>query len=104
MNNQIEIYQSPNGQTQIEVKFEQETVWLNQKQMAELFDIDSDTISLHLKNIYKDEELGESSTTENSLVVQQKGAIFYVSGFWVIFFFDVKLEDEPIYGRIINRK
>ena len=73
MNNQIEIYQSPNGQTQIEVKFEQETVWLNQKQMAELFDKDSDTISLHLKNIYKDEELDESSTTENSSVVQQEG-------------------------------
>ncbi|MBN7816869.1 hypothetical protein [Algoriphagus pacificus] len=73
--------------------------------MAELFEIDSDTISLHLKNIYKDEELDESSTTENSLVVQQKGGIFYVSGFWVIFFlFDVKLEDEPIYGRIKNRK
>ena len=63
MENQIEIYQGTDGQTQIEVKFEQDTVWLNQKQMAELFDKDSDTISFHLKNIYKDEELDEISTT-----------------------------------------
>jgi hypothetical protein len=73
MEKQIEIYQGTDGQTQIEVKFEQDTVWLNQKQMAELFDKDSDTISLHLKNIYKDEELDETSTTEDSSVVQLEG-------------------------------
>ncbi|TXE02964.1 RhuM family protein [Algoriphagus aquimarinus] len=73
MDNQIEIYQGSDGQTQIEVKFEQETVWLNQKQMGALFDKDTDTISLHLKNIYKDEELDETSTTEESSVVQQEG-------------------------------
>ncbi|WP_339926334.1 RhuM family protein [uncultured Cyclobacterium sp.] len=73
MENQIEIYQGTDGHTQIEVKFEEDTVWLNQKQMAELFDKDSDTISLHLKNIYKDEELDEISTTEDSSVVQLEG-------------------------------
>ena len=73
MNNQIEIYQGSDGQTQIEVKFEKETVWLNQKQMGILFDKDTDTIGLHLKNIYKDEELGEISTTEDFSVVQQEG-------------------------------
>ncbi|PZX57026.1 virulence RhuM family protein [Algoriphagus ratkowskyi] len=73
MDNQIEIYQGSDGQTRIEVKFEQETVWLNQKQMGALFDKDTDTISLHLKNIYKDEELDETSTTEESSVVQQEG-------------------------------
>lgn len=73
MNNQIEIYQGIDGQTQIEVKFEQETVWLNQKQMGVLFDKDPDTIGLHLRNIYKDGELDEFSTTEESSVVQQEG-------------------------------
>src|SRR5690554_335294 len=73
MNNQIEIYQGSDGQTQIEVKFEKETVWLNQKQIGILFDKDTDTIGLHLKNIYKDEELGEISTTEDFSVVQQEG-------------------------------
>lgn len=73
MDNQIEIYQGSDGQTQIEVKFDQETVWLNQKQMAALFEKDSDTIGLHLKNIYKEKELEESSTTEESSVVQQEG-------------------------------
>jgi hypothetical protein len=58
--NQIEIYHGSDGQTQIEVKFEQETVWLYQKQMGVLFDKDTDTIGLHMRNIYKDEELDES--------------------------------------------
>lgn len=73
MNNQIEIYQGVDGQAQVEVKFEQETVWLSQKQMGILFDKDTDTIGLHLRNIYKDEELDENLTTEDSSVVQQEG-------------------------------
>ena len=46
---EINIYQTDDGQTNIDVKFENETVWLSQKQMAHLFDKDSDTIGLHLK-------------------------------------------------------
>ncbi len=71
--NKIEIYQSENKQTIVEVKFEQETIWLSQKQMAHLFEKDSDTIGLHLKNIYKSEELDEFSTTELFSVVQKEG-------------------------------
>ena len=59
-------------QTQIEVKFDQETVWLNQSQIAALFGKDSDTIGLHLRNIYKEQELEENLTTEDSSVVQQE--------------------------------
>ncbi len=70
---QIEIYQSPNGQTEVQVRFENETVWLSQKQMAQLFDKDSDTVGLHLKNIYTSGELDENSTTEESSVVQLEG-------------------------------
>jgi len=49
------------------------TVWLTQKQMSQLFDKDTDTIGLHLKNIYQSGELDEISTTEESSVVQQEG-------------------------------
>ncbi len=72
-NSEIKIYNSPDGNTSIEVKLEKETVWLSQKQMAELFEKDSDTIGLHLKNIYKSEELDENSTTEKYSVVQKEG-------------------------------
>jgi prophage maintenance system killer protein len=71
---QIEIYQTDDGQTQIDVRFEQDTIWLSQAQMAELFEKDSDTIGLHLKNIYESSELDPQSTTEESSVVRQEGS------------------------------
>lgn len=70
---QIEIYQTSDGQTQIEVRLKQDTLWLSQAQMAELFDKDSDSIGLHLKHIYKDGELDQDATTEESSVVRQEG-------------------------------
>lgn len=70
---EIKIYKTPDGKTSIEVKLEKETVWLSQKQMAELFDKDSDTIGLHLRNIYNSGELEEISTTEKYSVVRQEG-------------------------------
>ena len=70
---EIKIYESPDGEAQIEVRLNEETIWLSQKQMAELFEKDSDTISLHLKNIYSSGELDEISTTEDSSVVQREG-------------------------------
>ena len=70
---EIKIYKTPDGKTSIEVKLEKETVWLSQKQMAELFDKDSDTIGLHLRNIYKSGELDKISTTEKYSVVRQEG-------------------------------
>jgi len=73
MENQIEIFKTNDDQTIVQVRFENNTVWLNQKQMAELFDKDSDTIGLHLKNIFSEEELEENSTTELFSVVQKEG-------------------------------
>jgi len=70
---EIKIYRTEDGQTKIDVKFDNETVWLTQKQMAALFDKDSDTIGLHLKNIYQSGELEELSTAEESSVVRQEG-------------------------------
>jgi len=72
-NSEIKIYPLEDGNTEVQVKFDKETVWLTQKQMAQLFDKDSDTIGVHLKNIYKSGELIESSTTEESSVVQIEG-------------------------------
>ena len=75
MNNQnpIEIYQAQDGTTQVEVRFENDTVWLSQAQMANIFDTSSDNISLHLKNIFNEEELDENLTTEDFSVVRQEG-------------------------------
>lgn len=71
--NQIAIYEAEDGQVSIEVKVESESIWLSQKQMAELFDKDSDTIGLHLKNIFNSGELEEKRTTGKYSVVQQEG-------------------------------
>lgn len=73
MENQIEIYKSNTDQIEINVQFEKETVWLSQKLMSDLFAKDSDTIGLHLKNIYEELELDESATTELFSVVQTEG-------------------------------
>ncbi len=71
--NEILIYTAPDSQTQVEVTLGNETVWLSQKQMASLFSKDSDTIGLHIKNIYGERELVEKSTTEVFSVVQKEG-------------------------------
>lgn len=69
----IEIYQTADGQTEIEVRLEADTVWLTQKQMSEVFDTTPENVLMHLRNIYKDGELAESATTKDFLVVRQEG-------------------------------
>ena len=71
--NQIVVYQTPEGGINIEVLYADENIWLPQKWMAELFGCSADNISLHLKNIYKEKELDELSTAEVYSVVQIKG-------------------------------
>jgi hypothetical protein len=71
---EIVLYTAPDGTTSLDVKLERETVWLNQKQMALLFDKDADTIGLHIRNAYKEGELEETATTEDSSVVQNEGS------------------------------
>lgn len=70
---QIVIYQTESGATEIKVTIENDTLWLSQKMMAELFEKDPDTIGLHIKNIYSDGELKEQATTELFSVVQKEG-------------------------------
>ena len=71
--NQIAFYQTPDGSVNIEVLFAEENIWLTQKKMAELFGCSTDNISLHLKNIYKDGEIDQKSTSEEFSVVQNEG-------------------------------
>ena len=73
MNNQIIIYQTEDGQTQIDVRMENETVWLTQAQMAELFETDRTSIVRHINNIYKVEELDRESTCAKIAQVQVEG-------------------------------
>jgi prophage maintenance system killer protein len=72
-NSDIEIYQSKDGQTQIEVKFENETVWLNRHQLAFLFDRDIKTIGKHITNVFKEGELEKEGTVANFAIVQNEG-------------------------------
>jgi hypothetical protein len=71
--NQITVYQTPDGMVNIEVLYSNENIWLSQKRMAELFDCTPDNISLHLKNIYREQELDEAATAEDFSVVQTEG-------------------------------
>ena len=70
----IVLYSDPDGTIKLDVRLVRETLWLSQKQMAELFDKDSDTIGLHIRNIYKESELGKAATTEDFSVVQWEGS------------------------------
>jgi hypothetical protein len=60
-NNQIIIYNTPDGETKLEVKLENDTVWLTQEQMAEVFDKGRSTITEHINNVVKEGELVENS-------------------------------------------
>lgn len=71
--NNIVIYQLEDGKTKIDVKLEDETVWLSQQQMADLYDTTKQNISLHIKNIFDEEELIENSTVKEFLTVQKEG-------------------------------
>lgn len=68
------IYKTDNEDIKVDVCLKDENIWLTQKRMSELFGTSTDNIGLHLKNIYADEELKESSTTEDFSVVQNEGA------------------------------
>ena len=69
----IIIYRADNANISVNVRYSGETFWLTQKAMAELFDCSIDTISLHLKHIFEEEELSEKATVEESSIVQTEG-------------------------------
>lgn len=67
------LYTTENGQTRIECRFENETIWLSQALMAELFDRDVRTINEHLKNLYEERELAPEATIRKFRIVRQEG-------------------------------
>jgi len=72
-NSQFLIYQTESGETKLDVRFQDETVWLTQKLMAELFQTTSQNITIHLKNIFEEGELEEKATCKDFLQVQKEG-------------------------------
>ena len=70
---EILIYQSPDGKTRIDVTLANETVWLSQAQMAELFQTSKQNISLHVRNIFEEKELEEKSVVKESLTTALDG-------------------------------
>ncbi len=72
MDNKIEIYKTNTG-TEINVKLEEDTIWLSQQQMAELFDKDVRTVNEHIKNIYDTQELYKDSTIRKFRIVRKEG-------------------------------
>jgi hypothetical protein len=79
MNNQIKsdiiIYKDINGEIKLDVSLEDDTVWLNQKQMEMLFDRDKSVISRHIRNIFKEGELDKNSTVAKNATVQKETVI-----------------------------
>ena len=72
-NSDLMVYQTDSGALEVRFDGTHDTVWLSQAQMAELFESSTDNISLHLKNIYLEQELSEQATTEDYSVVRQEG-------------------------------
>lgn len=73
LDNKIVIYQTEDGKTQLDVKLENETVWLTQAQMTELFQTTKQNVSLHINNIFKEGELDSKATVKEYLTVQHEG-------------------------------
>ena len=71
---QIVVYETESGETRVDVRFDRETVWLTQRQMADLFETSTDNVSLHLNNIFSSQELEREATTEDSSVVRTEGS------------------------------
>ena len=71
--NGLILYTTEDGKSQIKLRSKDQTVWLSQREMAELFDVSTDNVGLHLKNIFSDEELHADSVTEESSVTASDG-------------------------------
>ena len=73
---EIILYQTEDGQTRLEVRLQDETVWLTQKRMAELFQKDVRTINEHIKNIFKENELKSESVIRNFRITADDGKTY----------------------------
>ncbi|GMR18751.1 MAG: RhuM family protein [Gammaproteobacteria bacterium] len=76
---QIVIYQADDGQTQVEVRFEHDTIWLSQAQMCDLFDKNKRTVSEHVRNVFKEGELNENAVVRKSRITAADGKSYQVN-------------------------
>lgn len=72
-NMELVIFQEAGHPVEVRLDTQRDTVWLSQRQLADLFETSTDNVSLHLKNIFADGEFSETATTEDSSVVRQEG-------------------------------
>jgi hypothetical protein len=81
MNNQSEIiiYQTEDGQTKIDVRMENETVWLSLDKMAQLFQRDKSTVSRHIRNVFEEGELDQNSVVANFATTAADGKNYLVA-------------------------
>ena len=80
MENQVEIYTTQDNETAVEVRFDKETVWLNQEQLTLLFQRDQSVISRHITNIFKEGELEKKSNMQKMHIANsesEKNAYYY---------------------------
>jgi len=68
------LYQTEDGQTRLEIRLQDETVWMSQQMLAELFQTTVANINIHLKNVYEEGELSEAATIKDYLIVRQEGS------------------------------
>ncbi len=71
--NEVILYTTEDGRSQIQLRAKDRTVWLTQREMGQLFDVSTDNVGLHLKNIFADGELEAPSVTEESSVTATDG-------------------------------
>lgn len=72
--NDLILYTTEDGRSEIKLRTKEQTVWLTQREMAQLFDVSTDNVGLHLRNIFEESELSREATTEESSVVQTEGS------------------------------
>src|SRR5690554_8056845 len=72
-NGQILIYETPNGKNRVEVVFDSDNLWMNQLALSQLFQTSVTNISMHITNIYNENELTEKATVKSDLIVQIEG-------------------------------
>ena len=71
---EILLYTSPDGEVQLDIRMQQDTMWMTQQMMAELFQTTVPNINVHIKNIYKEAELQEEGTIKEFLIVRKEGS------------------------------
>lgn len=71
--NDLILYTTDDGKSRIQLRAKDQTVWLSQREMSQLFDVTTDNVGLHLKNIFEDGELEQNSVTEESSVTAADG-------------------------------